>query len=77
MAFNVDAQQSRRIGDQNHNQYVAKGVNQHEATAIAPSALLKPFPSDIQKKLMDKQNNVKKRLERLIGKPKINRQTCL
>jgi len=69
MKIKIVEDQSRKIGDKNHNRHVAEGENSHSATQIAPSSLLKPFDNDFQQRLETSHNGIERILTQCIGKP--------
>ncbi|SRR5258705_5585247 len=69
MKIIVNEDRDRRIGSKEYNKYVALGVNEHRATDIAPSSLLKPFDNELQQQFQTRYSNILHLLEERIGKP--------
>jgi len=59
----------RRIGDRNHNRYIAEGIAQHKPTKLAPSALIEPLPDNVMQQFISKHSELHHSLERMIGPP--------
>lgn len=62
-------QQQRRIANRKLNHHLAKGVNPHTPTKIAPSSFMKQFPNQLVCELEQRQEQVEKELCKIIGKP--------
>src|SRR6266566_8837201 len=59
----------RRIASTEHNRFVAEGMNQHQATQVAPSSLLQSFDEDLVSRIESRHRGVSELLESVLGKP--------
>ncbi len=69
MKIIVHEDHNRRIGRKEYNKYVAQGVNEHRATNVAPSSLLKQFEPELQEEFQNRYLNVLEILNNKMGKP--------
>lgn len=69
MKIIVNEDPSRRIGSKEFNTYVARGVNEHRETGVAPSSLLGAFDTELQGKFENRYSEILIGLEKKIGKP--------
>ncbi|MCT0254428.1 MULTISPECIES: site-specific DNA-methyltransferase [unclassified Synechocystis] len=60
---------SRKIANKNHNSYILEGIDKHQSTQLAPSALLRPLPELLKEQLDSQFRLVKEELESYLGKP--------
>ncbi|MBD1936758.1 site-specific DNA-methyltransferase [Microcoleus sp. FACHB-68] len=60
---------SRKIASKDKNAYVAKGIDPHQATQVAPSTLLQPFSKEIESCILSKHLSVEKTLKSQLGEP--------
>jgi len=60
---------SRRIASKSENSYIAAGINPHEASQVAPSALLQPFSEELENCIFAKHQAVESALRRYLGEP--------
>ncbi|MBD2099725.1 site-specific DNA-methyltransferase [Leptolyngbya sp. FACHB-261] len=60
---------TRRIASQEHNLYLAQGIQPHTATQIVPSGLLQPFSEALEAQLLARHKAVEKALHQYLGKP--------
>ena len=59
-----DNSNTRKIGSEGHNKYVAEGINPHKETHVAPSSLLQPFDVTLQERILDRYTEIEKLLGR-------------
>ena len=69
MKTSIQKESQRKIASEEHNSYVAKGIDQHKSTCIAPSSLLKPFSEDLKQKLSTQHELLEAKLSRTLGEP--------
>lgn len=69
MKIVVNEDRNRRIGNKEYNKYVAQGANEHRATDVAPSSLLKPLDSKLQEEFQNRYLEILDVLKERIGKP--------
>lgn len=69
MSLSRTGKDKRRIGDYNHNRYVAEGVSEHRPTRMAPSALIRPLPEETIQQLFSRYDEIHRSLERVAGPP--------
>ena len=60
---------SRRIASKDENAYIAEGIKLHQATQIAPSALLQPFSKELESRILAGYKSVEKALTNYLGEP--------
>jgi adenine-specific DNA-methyltransferase len=59
----------RRIADQQENQFLQTGVEQHRATKPAPERLLRPWSTGLSETISSKQESLLSVLAQRLGKP--------
>lgn len=69
MKITVTADCNRRIGSKDHNRHVAEGITAHRETQVAPSSLLKPFDSELQRRIENRYEEIERILRQRLGKP--------
>lgn len=60
---------SRKIASKSHNSYVQEGIDSHQSTQVAPSALLQPFHESLKGRLVCQFKLVKEQLKSCLGEP--------
>ena len=60
---------SRKIASKSHNSYVQEGIDSHQSTQVAPSALLQPFHESLEGRLVSQFKLVKEQLKSCLGEP--------
>jgi adenine-specific DNA-methyltransferase len=60
---------SRRIACKDENSYVAEGINPHQSTQVAPSALLQPFSKELENCILERYQSIEKVLRKYLGEP--------
>jgi adenine-specific DNA-methyltransferase len=69
MKASAKENQIRIIASKEHNIYVAEGIEQHNASQIAPDSLLKPLTGELMSKILIQQTFLEEKLCKLLGKP--------
>ncbi len=69
MTLQVAKPKSRKIADKNHNRYALNGLDEHKATQLSPSSLLKPFSTELKRDIEAKQKEIERKLIKVIGAP--------
>ena len=60
---------SRKITSKEYNAFVAEGIDPHQATQVAPSALLKPFSEELESCILSRHQTIEKTLKDNLGEP--------
>lgn len=59
----------RKIGDKNHNRYIAGGVKRHRPTKMAPLSLFQVLPEDLMSRYLSRYDKVRRALVNILGSP--------
>lgn len=60
---------SRKIANPSYNTYISQGIESHQSTQVAPSALLQPFSKALENQLISRFKSVKEQLIDHLGEP--------
>lgn len=69
MKISIPEDRSRKIANQEHNTYVAEGIDRHEATKIVPSSLLKSLSEYVKLAISSRHQILERQLHEFLGKP--------
>ncbi len=72
MDIKISEDVSRKIGNRDHNQFVANGANQHRSTNLAPMSFFNPLSAKHLDEIRSKQSLIEKELIKVLGKPKFS-----
>ncbi|MBD2580286.1 site-specific DNA-methyltransferase [Oscillatoria sp. FACHB-1406] len=60
---------SRKIASEEHNVYVLEGIDPHQSTKVAPSALLQPFDEATEERINSQYKSILEKITVHLGKP--------
>lgn len=70
-SIKIHEDETRVIGTKK-NIFVANGANEHKKTKAAPDSFFMPIQKDVHRAITEKQKNIERSLEKVIGKPKFS-----
>lgn len=72
MDIRIPGEPIRRIGNRDHNKFIANGANQHRATSVAPLSFFSPLSAKQVEVNRQRQVDVERELVSFLGKPRFS-----